>query len=109
MAYNKKKVKGVLSKTLAGARKGYKEASRAIVKYGPGIQKGLGSVAQNIQEGFSATPRMIKRNGKMILHKPKSRQDEMYMQISKKGKSRMVSMPKMKKKKVDWANLGVRY
>lgn len=86
-------------KTFFGkARKGISEAFRGTKKFvqtrGPGINRGLGRVAESIQSGFETPRRMPQR----FRHSPMRRMT-----------MRPMRQPRMMRSRINWNNLGVNF
>lgn len=105
------KKKKIFSKVLTGAKKGFKETKEFVGTYGPRVNRGLSSVAESIQTGFTPAPqRQMKPMPmkKTQFYKPKEfKSNDYYLEIDKYGRRRYVKLKKGQKKRFDFNNIGM--
>jgi hypothetical protein len=91
----KEKFKKVLKKGFEGAKKGYQEASKVMMTYGPGLHRGMGRVAESIQSGMAVSPMIYDTRGKMIMKKRMPVKQDIYYKIPKMKKIKKEAKGKM--------------
>ena len=112
----KEKLKKILKSGFEGAKKGYQEASKAMMTYGPPLHRGMGRVAKSIQMGMAVSPRIYDTRGKMIIRRMPVKQDVYYnipkMKKGKQAKGKLVRVSRnvtkdVNKAQVNFSNLSI--
>jgi hypothetical protein len=99
MVLKKKKVIKALSKALVGTKKACKGTSKFIKTHGPGINRGLGRVAESISEGMAIRQQPY----------PRQRRDDLYLEIMPSGRKRFVKRKRPRQDRINWEGLGMRF
>jgi hypothetical protein len=89
MKLKRQKVVKAFNKALTGIKKSAKETSEFVNFYGPKVNRGLGSVATSIQDGFSVPAQKIQ-----IRQRQRQVKDDIYVKVLPSGKKIYVRVPR---------------